>query len=349
MTRADRLGEWFAGMEESTGENFEFSLVRCRGRDAPPEWFFMEHDAHDGIGGLAHILRKEGSDLVVPQLRGTDRPSWFPMTIAAIRCLFRRYPKILQWKKVDRGWKPHGSREERRPKAVAWSLFSREETQRLHQIAKSQGVSLNSWLLWGLKEAILPHLVPNTGKVEMLLPVNMRGGVDAERDTGSLASTIDVFFPPDTSAVQIHALIREQFKRRAHWGVWQLAAMLMSLGTKIIPYIVKMESQVYKHGSFTNLTDLWSVEAKNGGADNEEWWIGMNPVFRTRPVGTCVLTWCGRLSLSLQLHQSLSRDPEEAAAWMAAWRKAVLPPREDTTYVPALGAAGQAGLLPEAS
>jgi hypothetical protein len=341
--RRDLAGEWFAALEE-LGESFLFRLGRFRAGMAEPEWFFLPHQDYDGIGGLAHVLRSEGSDIDVPRM--TEKPpSWWGLLLAFLRLFFRRKARPMRWRGIDDGWKSTRP-EDAAPTALAWTLFSKQDTLRLRDVARARGVSLNAWMLWALKEAVLPHLVPGSGDIEWVVPVNMRGVVQADRDTANQATAIEVTFAADADPHQVHASIRRELARGLHWLAARLMGMMARwLDPKAVRRAAQREAQVPKQGSFSNMGLLGPSRSADGTEDRDEWWMAFNPVLKARPVGVACLTWRGRLAVTLQLHPALSRDLAEARAWLNAWRDRALPP-EDAARAPNATAAGAEALEP---
>ncbi len=206
-----------------------------------------------------------------------------------------------------------------RPTAIAWSLFSLQETRRLGELARSHGVSSQAWLLWALKEAIVPELVPGTGFVNWRVPVNMHGAFPDEGSAGNSNFSLEVRLPPDAGPEEVHKAIRRELRLRRHWVI---AKWTFSVARFITPWMFR---RLVRAGA----TDIpWQGSFSNSGAvgaDNangiEEWFIGLNPVVRSSPLGACCAEWCGRLALSIQIHPSLATDPQVAREWMASWRK----------------------------
>lgn len=316
--RRDLLGEWFAALE-AHGENYTFRLGRYRLGMSQPDWFFLPHDRFDGLGGLAHVLRTRfNRDLELPQ-SGERRPSGGERFKAALRLLFRRFPRLMEWRDEDTAWRP-GEARHSAPTALAWLLLSEEETRELRQQARQRRISFNAWLLWALAGATLAEL-RGQGSLEWIVPINMRGAVQLERDTANAAWTLDVAFAPGASPQNVHGALQREFERRSHWGGWQLMNLLRYFTPRVLREVARREMAVRKHGCFSNM----GLVGPSALAERDaEWWMAFNPVLRSRPVGAACLTWGGRLALTLQLHPALTRSPERAKDWLDAWAERAL-------------------------
>jgi hypothetical protein len=290
-----------------------------------PEWFFLPHARFDGLGGLAHVLRNTfRREIVLPSSKERT-PSWLARVVAAVRCLVRRYPRPMLWREEDARWEA-SSVERAAPTAFAWALLSEEETSAVREHARARGVSLNAWLLHGLTQATLPRLVPNSGLIEWIVPLNMRGTVTTAHDTANAAWTVDVVFEPAAEPRAVDAAIRRQVERRAHWGAFQLMSLLRYLRPSVLRDVAGREMLVRKHGCFSNMGMLGAADDASGAP--REWWMAFNPVLRSRPVGAACLTWERRLALTLQLHPALARDPVVARTWLDDWTGRALETRE---------------------
>ena len=353
-------GDWFDTLERM-GESFLFRLGRYRRGMSQPDWFFLPHQHFDGLGGFAHLLRTtQSTELAIPELATTERPSALARWMAALRLLCRRPVRPRPWRLTDAA--SNASTRKRTPTgssgsaagegsranltcahataepAFAWTLFSAADTLALRASARSRDVSLNALLLWGLAETCLEHLAPGREDAAeregaaWIVPVNMRGAVPGERDTANLASILDVAFPLPARPSTVDAAFRKERSKLAHFGAWQLLQMLGHLPRWVRQAVVRHEANVPKHGSFSNLGQLGprgrtdpnvvAVAVANMG----EWWMVFNPVIRSRPVGMACLTWQGRMAVTLQLHPVLNQSEREACDWLSTWRSLVLPP-----------------------
>jgi hypothetical protein len=309
-------GDWFDTLEDM-GESFLFRLGRYRPGMDEPTWFFLPHQSFDGLGGLAHILRTtQNTNLKLPELSADDRPSALARWMAALRLLFRHVIR-------PRPWRLESCEKNEPGKGVfAWTLFSSTDTLALRAAARAHGVSLNAWLLWGLAESCLQHLAPGRRGAAWIVPINMRGAVASQRDTANLASILDIAFPLPATPSAVDAALRGERRKRAHFGAWQLLQIVGRLHPRLRRAVVRREAQVPKHGSFSNLGQLFPDAPPDSGAP--EWWMAFNPVIRSRPVGMACLTWQSRMSVTLHLHPVLGCSEAEARRWIAVWRSLVL-------------------------
>src|SRR5436190_309156 len=83
----DPIKLWFAAAEE-LGEYIGIRFGHLPPGRSEPEWHFLKHTDFDGIGGLAHLLRRRGMDVGrLVQIKHATRPS--------LAALLRMAPKYL--------------------------------------------------------------------------------------------------------------------------------------------------------------------------------------------------------------------------------------------------------------
>lgn len=324
---------WFSELE-LRGEDTMFRLGRVCGTEPEPTWSYLPHHTFDGLGGLHHLLeQRHGKHLELPQLP-RPYPGWLARAVAALRVLATPTPRVASFsREVIPG------PDERA--LATWALFTRAETTDLKARARRHGTSLNAFLLWALTRAIRPLLTEDSGVVNWVVPINMRGVEPDLSPSDNQAATLDVSFSLQASARGIDESIREQRRRNVHWGVWQLLKWLGRAGPDIVRFVARRELKVRKHGSFSNLGNLRLV-GDSRDHDTPEWWMAVNPVQRARPLGAACLSYYGRLTLTLQIHPVLGLGQSATQDVMDAWVAALhQPPRAASTST-----AGMTTLVP---
>lgn len=320
--KRDIIGEFYDILEEM-GEYCAFHIGRYTAGMSDPIWTRFRHQDFDGPTAFAHLLRAT-ENVQVDIETSPNQPSGWALFVATLRLVLhglrRRLP--MRWRRLNESWRPVPGASTR-PTAYAWSLFSKEETRRLGELARSRGVSLQAWLLWALKEAIVPELVPGSGFVSWHVPVNMHGAFPGEADSGNCNFSLEVTVPPETGPQDVHRAIRQELRLRRHWIV---AKTTFWFGRRIGRGLFRklVESAFWRQqpwqGSFSS-SGAVAPEDDNQQNDVDEWFIGLNPVVRSSPLGACCAEWRGRMALSLQIHPSLATDAQVARDWMASWRK----------------------------
>lgn len=204
-------------------------------------------------------------------------------------------------------------------------------------MARSHRVSSQAWLLWSLKEAIASELVPGSGTLAWYIPVNMHGAFPGQQRRNANFS-LEVRFPLEATPDDVQKAIRRELRLRRHWVV---AKATYALSWMARPWILRLAVRMVMRqppwqGSFN--TSLATSAESLGLEKVDEWGIGLTPVVKTSPLGASGLEWQGLMSLSIQIHPSLSDDPQVARDWLAAWRRIAM-----STVAPALPAPAAVG------
>jgi hypothetical protein len=316
--KRDVIAEFYNALDE-TGEYCDFQVGRyCPGMPAP-EWTTFRHQDYDGAKAFARILEKR-FNVEVDIGTSPNPPSSWTLFVAWLRLLLvglRRRPP-LQWRRLDKSWRPSPATRSP-PAAVAWSLLTREETLRLAKLARSRGVALQAWLLWALKEAIVPELVPGSGLVSWHVPVSVHGAFPSQGETANCNFSLEVTFPADAGPDIVHQAIRQEMRLRRHWVV---AKWVFSFGWMIPRWffgrLVRLAAMMPPwQGSFSYSGGM-AAEYADG---EDEWYIGLNTVVKASPLGAGYVEWRERLALSIQIHPALATDPQVARDWIASWRR----------------------------
>ena len=320
--KRDIIAEFYDVLEEM-GEYCAFCIGRYRAEMAGPEWTRFRHQEYDGARAWAEVIRTK-HNVEVDIDTSPNPPSVWTLIVACVHLFidaFRRRSQ-MRWRRADPAWRPTPATASP-PAAMAWSLFTREETEELGRIAYSQRVSLQAWLLWSLKEAIASELVPGSGTLSWYLPVNLHGAFPSI-EKGNSNFSLEVRFPLEATPRDVQKAIRRELRLRRHWVIakatyslsWMLARWMLR------PLVRLALRQPPWQGSFSSSGSVAPEDLGRG--DIDEWWIGLNPVVKTSPLGCSCVEWRGLLSLSMQIHPSLAVDPQVARDWIASWRKVAI-------------------------
>jgi hypothetical protein len=286
---------------------------RPRGAAGEPPWEYLPHPDFDGIGGLAHLLRRDGVPVAgLPALREARGPGRLWRLWALASFLLRKPTPAARWL----GPGATGGLPERlgAPDAVAVRAFSLEETRELERRAVALGVSLNSFLLWALGRASL-HWLDSEGQPHWMVPVNMRGGVRGPRDTGNHSAYLQIAVRAEDGPAGVHGRIRSALEGRWHWRSWSAIRIARYAGARGVRRMYRLDRAVGRAwvGSFSNL-GVW----RPGG---ESEWFFCPPVSANNPVGAGAVICDGGLTLTLQAHPALGWDSARARELLAGWER----------------------------
>ena len=149
---------WFLA-SEATGDfmGIRYGVV-LQGSDTV-EWHYVSHCDCDGIGGFARLLREHGAE--VRELPKTKTPC--RGVIGPLWRLWRDSRKDVELANRS-DWRQSDSKNTSRSDAVAWHLFTEEQTQDIREKCRRNKVTVNSLLLKHLDQAVRPEIRRNPSK-----------------------------------------------------------------------------------------------------------------------------------------------------------------------------------------
>jgi hypothetical protein len=274
------------------------------------EWHFVSHCDCDGIGGFARLLRERDVETgKLPETKHPCRGAIGPMW--RLWCDSRRAGECAaraDWSATDQ---PAVGVSD----AVAWHLFTEDETREIVARCRRMGVTVNSFLLKHLDQAVRPDTRRPELPIPWMIPVNLRGDICHADDTENHVSCVEARISPDDSPEDIQRDILRRLARGEHRANHLLLMVGAVLSHKAkVAFLKKDRAKPAGNiGAFSNL-GVWSAESGRG-----EGWVFCPPVVTGQLLGAGCVTYGGRLGLALQGHPALSSTPEMAAGWMGRW------------------------------
>jgi hypothetical protein len=316
----DPIKSWFLAAEEM-GEYIGIRFGHIAPDETEPEWIFLRHTDFDGIGGFADILRKRGAKLPkLAQIKYPSDPSWLPLIKSLPKMMLPRRP--LKW-----GLPPSQtalSTNAKPPPAVAWHVFSEAETTQVRRACRKGAFTVNSFLLKHLCKAIRTCLKDESSVIPWMVPVNLRGKVERDRDTANFSSYVGVSIRSYETVRDVHRNIYAALGRSEHWANWYAYKTGRGIGNGMKKKLIASGRAMAESylGAFSNLGD-WDAEKKITQPECEGGWLFSPPVLRCQLVGAGCVTFQGRLSLTVHAHPELTTDPQIAQGWISDWVKEI--------------------------
>lgn len=278
---------------------------RVRDGTGEVEWSFVSHIECDGIGGFARMLRGYGVELgKLPETkhpcRGVIAPFWN---------LWRESRKQRECAVRSDWLVPNGATE-----TVSWHLFTEEETREMVTRCREMGVTVNSFLLKHLDQAVRPGIGKPEAGIRWLIPVNLRGDIQYDDDTANHVSGVEVCIAQDDTPEAIQGQILRSLKRGEHRAnhLLLMAGGILSHAAKV-SYLRKDRAKPAGNiGSFSNL-GVWDLPDTPASGDG---WVFCPPVVTGQLLGAGCVTFQGRLGLAIQGYSTASPVAE---GWMGRW------------------------------
>ncbi|MBT3980015.1 MAG: hypothetical protein HOE90_01605 [Bacteriovoracaceae bacterium] len=295
QTKIDWVGQWFPIMERN-GEYTHIPFGSYDPNSNTVEFHHMPHKDFDGIGAFATLI---GQNQNLPTLSEDHKPSIFRLLLGFISYFLESGVASVNWKNRDTtklGAKidPH------------YFVLSNSETSHLLERSKKNEVSVNSYLVHKINSAINQKLINGTKENLWLLPINMRGPITRDSPVKNHASYISLKIAHGEKVQSIQSKIKTKIKIGYHWASW----WGVMLGKKI--GIAGMEKILNKYhqknhswvGTFSNL-GVW-----NSLTDKRDWFF-CPPVTKAHPIGIGTICFNARLSIALQVHPSITQNPND--------------------------------------
>ncbi|MBL9020505.1 MAG: hypothetical protein JNL83_40345 [Myxococcales bacterium] len=309
-----RLGMLFEILEEM-GEDptFTFELARV-GEATPLARAEIHHAESDGHGGLSRVLTRRGVAFESPRPRtGETAPPLHERVRAVVRVARHRGAEPLVLRRRDTAW-VRGTKVTARP--GAGTLLSASATARVVGAAKAAGVSVGAHLLHALTEAVVPLLAEPGRSVTWGVPVNMRGPVQVEPAEANASSIMPVDVPRGGDARAVHDALQRALAAKLHWGKWDQLNLIARLGKR---FLKKKVEHYYRTADPARIGVFSNVGAWTGRTDDDLGILAYGVPAFTDPLFATVLTWNGKLALTLRAHPSLATSDGEVAGWRDAW------------------------------
>ncbi|MFZ9521531.1 MAG: hypothetical protein ACO3A4_13735 [Silvanigrellaceae bacterium] len=307
--KKDALGAIFR-VEKKLGRGDVFELV-SHFRNGRTTSQTFHHEFNDGLGALVQESEKwSGPVLQLPAFQ-LKTPATATQILTGLRGLKEDMtPSQTRWKNLQ-------STAPYTPAHLAWRVLSRQTTDCILAAAKGMGVSLNALLIHTINQVIAEKLLMDEqDDCRWLVPVNLRRSSIEQQLRSNCTSSIGLRFSRNSSPQQIDCNYRGSLNKWRAIATHALAHASTLLGEDRLLKLARLRGEKNSWiGSFSNL-GVWNFGDQE---ENDSWPMAISiappagtPCF---PVGVGIITWQGRMSISLRLHAALINDnfrlPEE--------------------------------------
>jgi hypothetical protein len=307
----------FFKLLEEQGESTSIRLGWRRSSGREPEWFFRPHTKMDGIVAMNSILqlfRVTAQCSIGTNYSNRIEGSVTPTTL--YRFVRQQGAPAAGWKSLDLEVElPAGPRVS---EALAWHICDAEQTSAIREIASGNLVSLNTYLLHTLQQAVSVDLDLSRGIPRWMIPVSMR---QYYPESTNAVSYISVDIDAGLTVGDVHEQIKRKLSAGYQWAAWQAFRLVRSFGRPGLLAALDFSPQ------FTGIFSSFGNWTINSGS-LEGAWVVCPPVNLMVPVAAGAIVWEGKLGLCLQAHPATTQNPDSVRSWMDRWvRQLLQPPR----------------------
>ena len=302
------------------GERIQVCAGYFESDDAEPTWHQASHSEYDGLGGMAALLDHLGIPRsALSHTKRVRKPGFFESIGLIRRYLRASRPRQVNWKHFDRSQSGDSD-------SVAWFMASREETERIFELARTAQASLPSLLLSRLSQQVATQLQNGESDSQIwLFPVSLRGRLKDASQVNQ-ASFVGVEVGSQDGPLDVSRNIRKLLSQQAHWGPWlgvQLIGRLFGAKAFSRAYDRYDAQQHCWSGTFSYL-GRWPCQGEAQTGSSDDMLIPITLVAKFLPVGGSAIVWRNRLALAIKLHPGLSTDVDDAQRLVDGWAASVL-------------------------
>jgi len=333
----DWIGKWYEIAAER-GVNITASLGKVNLENNQVDWYDFSHAQMDGIGALVKRLRELGFVIEqTPQSRELLAPTLLKRPFIFLKGIANLKKRTIAWQEQVNGGSGElqgrlqgelqgelqgGLQED--PHNFPWTTFSRAETQQLKDLAKAQSVSLNSLILGVFNRILLTELVVGEQVGGWLFPVNMRGPIKKSNEHANHSSAVAIDLNVHSNAREIHQKIKTELVNKSHWSNWWAYHIAKYVSTnKMRKLSLNSAETSFWFGTFSNMGE-WPMPGtdKRSAVDtSNEAWLCVPPGTKNYPLSIGLITWYGKLSITLKVHQSICADRTRVEKFLKKFRQ----------------------------
>ncbi|MDF1781683.1 MAG: hypothetical protein P1U67_10335 [Alcanivoracaceae bacterium] len=307
----DSSGEKYLILKEM-GESIDMTFGRVALDSGKVDWMYRPHNISDGVGAYTDLLNLDGNKI-------TEQPL---MKSGPIPGLLKRIGLLRQHMKNMRpttyAWKYHDPKKRGLGLTLAYTLFDKDALKALLDYARAQKTSLNSVLLWTLNDVACETLLTAPPEETVwTIPLNLRGGATAGATSSNVTASICLRLPPNPSVSYIDTKIKTIYQQGVHWGAWLLSNMTRFIGKRGFKFLAERARPCWL-GVFSNVGS-WPPPNHPHPVDENIGYMGAPPATSILPITCCSMTWNNRMSLTLQLHPSISNDKADTEKMIQRW------------------------------
>lgn len=287
----------------------------------------LSHISFDGINGFTKLLTDQGKILPTsfPQLRERPERSFFQKWTNRFRQYFRT---VGQFSKPSRQWRLKRAPLPAGTFVSSWRLLSVAETQLFRACSQSQGVSLNTFLLYNLHRAVLPFLEAGSKQKTLpcawIVPAMLYKNWKMAANQGVHTSIMELNIIESDTPHSLQQKLNHEISIESYWGPILGAAINNFLPDFLNRFILNLTvAKKMRVGTFSNI-GKWTGQEQ----EPSEGWSVLPPVHPGQPLGVGAIEYNGKLGLGIKADPVLGFSQSDIVQIFDHWYEFLMHQRE---------------------
>lgn len=315
----DWIAKWYIVSKER-GSNTHAIISRRNDKTKRLEENSFCHSKHDGMGYMLSFFKKENIKLT------KNLDAKFHEKVSFFKNFHKIFKGLTQVQKNIIPWKTLSLLNAKSISPVREIIFfTPEETKAIHSHLKNKNYSENAYILSVINNLLMPELKSDNSEGKWLFPINMRGNVHRNNIEQNISSGIYISTNNLTSPGEIKTKIKKGFLNNEHWINWWCFHISIFLSKNLMRKISKKSSvNSFFYGSFSNMGH-WGESDFEDSKDLADYSYYVSPPGTPNyPISVGVITWFGKLSISLKIHPSILVEQSKVTHYSAQIKNLIL-------------------------
>lgn len=304
---------WFE-LREAKGQS-DLATIMYQDPGGPVVDENFPHREGDGLGRMLGILKKNGLEIKLQPKKLTPPPRWQNLYWLIRGLLEHPLAKKDPWV----FWK---SKPSEPPDQVSTITLTDEENSALKEKAARRQVSPSFYMLAVMTDLIRAKLYKDPKDEALwLFPVDLRGAFPKAALHELTLSFVPIKFEgrAQDSLSRDYQTLRKQLKGGQYWAFFALYNIGDYIGRRGMKALVdRTHEKSFWMGSFSDL-GTWNQPEICESRFKDRVWQLSPPGSPSYPFGFTNIEWCGKRSLTMRIHPSVTEGKTtELAAWFLA-------------------------------
>ena len=302
----DWVGQWYLILKER-GENDLVSMGRGTRNDdgfvKPVDTYEFSHSLMDGTSAIPHYFEELGEKIVPRETDFKKKISLWTIIKLTFQSLTISPASRPQWSFLDTTRRPLNVHE------YAKFCLTKEDTKKIKDFCKENSLSENAYIISKFSKLVLEMVDNPQDEMTWLFPVNIRGIINKRDPKQNHSSFIPINVSNQTTVSGINHQIRSQLKSLRYLGIWWVHHLGVIFGKGLMRKLsLRASKRSFWLGTVSNVGEWETNSPEYKTLGDDETWFFAAPGSNNFPIGLIIMTFNGKMGLSLKIHPSICED-----------------------------------------